>query len=64
MKPPRMESKNVEPIKLVRVLAEPVRSKPITKLKYNPKLTMIAINPMFSNPNKPIKNLANKKPGT
>lgn len=49
MKPPTRESKKVEPIKFVRVLAELGRSKCITPKKYRTKLTMFATKPMLSN---------------
>ena len=49
MKPPTRESKKVVPMKLVRVLEEPARSKCITFMKYMTKLTAFAMNPMFSN---------------
>lgn len=48
IKPPTRESKKVEPMKFVRVLAEVDRSKSITCPKYMTMLTMFATKPMFS----------------
>lgn len=52
MKAPTRESKKVEPIKFVKVLAELERSKCITPIKYSTKLTMFVTKPMLSNADK------------
>lgn len=54
IKPPIRESKNVEPMRFVRVLAELGISKSITELKYRTKLTVLATKPMLSSAMKPI----------
>lgn len=53
MKPPIRESKNVEPMKFVRVFAAPDRLKCNSVMKYKKKLTTLAINPIFSNATNP-----------
>nr|GMD92278.1 hypothetical protein GW17_00021365 [Ipomoea batatas] len=53
MRPPTIESKKLEPMKFVSVLAEPERSKCIFSMKYSTMLTMFATNPMLSIAPKP-----------
>jgi hypothetical protein len=61
IKAPTRESKKVEPMKFVRVLAEVDRSKSITWPKYRTMLTMFATKPMFSSDVKVVRTYEGKK---
>lgn len=61
IKAPTRESKKVEPMKFVRVLAEVDRSKSITLPKYRTRLTMFATKPMFSSDVKAVRTYEGKK---